>query len=98
MQIMPDPIEFEWDSGNKDKNLIKHKITNQVIEEVFFNLPLVVANDIKHSNQEKRYLALGQTDNHKKLSVIFTIRKHKIRVISARPMSQKEKQFYETKQ
>jgi len=97
MQDIPKPIEFEWDEGNIDKNLIKHGVTNQEIEEVFFNLPTTVVEDRQHSTSELRYLALGKSDTSKKLSIIFTIRKNKIRIISARPMSQKERKFYETK-
>lgn len=97
MQIIPDPVEFEWDEGNKNKNLIKHSVDNQEIEEAFFNLPVVITPDRGHSKAETRYLVLGQTDGHKKLSIIFTLRKNKIRVISARPMGQKERKFYETK-
>lgn len=97
IQIIPDPIEFEWDEGNKNKNLVKHNVDNQEIEEVFFNLPVVITPDRGHSKVETRYLVLGQTDSRKKSSIIFTLRKNKIRVISARPMSQKERKFYETK-
>ncbi|OGD71338.1 hypothetical protein A3A84_00230 [Candidatus Collierbacteria bacterium RIFCSPLOWO2_01_FULL_50_23] len=97
MQIIPDPTKFEWDEGNRDKNLLKHRVENQEIEEVFFNLPVLISPDVKHSAKETRYLVLGQTDKHKKLSIIFTIRRNKIRVISARPMNQKERIYYETK-
>lgn len=97
MQIVPDPTEFEWDEGNRDKNQVKHGVPYQEIEEVFFNLPVVVSPDSRHSMKESRYLVLGQTDRRRKLSIIFTLRKNKIRVISARPMNQKERKFYETK-
>lgn len=97
MQIVPEPTEFEWDEGNRNKNKEKHGVENHETEEVFFNLPITMSEDIKHSKAEPRYLALGQTDKGEKLSIIFTIRKNKIRVISARPMSQKERKFYETK-
>ena len=97
MQIIPDPAEFEWDEGNINKNLHKHGVENQEIEEVFFNLPVLFSPDPKHSGRESRYLVLGQTDKRRKLSIIFTIRQNKIRVISARLMSIKERRFYETK-
>ncbi|OHA75609.1 MAG: hypothetical protein A3A32_02835 [Candidatus Wildermuthbacteria bacterium RIFCSPLOWO2_01_FULL_48_35] len=97
MQIIPEPTEFEWDEGNLNKNQLKHGVENQEIEEIFFNLPVLFSPDPKHSGEEGRYLVLGQTDKHRKLSIIFTVRKTKIRVISARPMSLKERKFYETK-
>ena len=97
MQIIPESTGFEWDEGNMNKNLHKHRVGNQEIEEVFFNIPVLFSPDPKHSGKESRYLVLGQTDKHRKLSIIFTVRKTKIRVISARPMSLKERKFYETK-
>ncbi len=89
-------VGFDWDDGNLLKNEIKHGIKWQEIEEVFFNEPLVLVKDCKHSSsKEKRCLALGTIDNRELLSVIFTIRYDKIRVVSARAMSKKERKFYE---
>lgn len=51
--------------------------------------------DEKHSLIEKRYGILGKTDNGKLLSIVFTLRKDKIRIITARPMSKKERRSYE---
>jgi uncharacterized DUF497 family protein len=63
---------------------------------VFFNEPLIIVEDFKHSNDsECRCLALGKIDDSSLISVIFTIRDNKIRVISARAMSKKERAFYE---
>ena len=89
-------IGFDWDDGNILKNEIKHGLKWQVIEEVFFNEPLIIVEDFKHSNSsECRCLALGKIDDGMLISVIFTIRENKIRVISARDMSNKERAFYE---
>jgi uncharacterized DUF497 family protein len=52
-------------------------------------------DDYKHSIYEKRWSAFGKTDYGRKLTVIFTIRGNLIRVISARDMNQKERNFYE---
>jgi len=90
-----DVTAFDWDDGNIDKNEKKHGIKSNLIEEVFFNEPLVIAKDVKHSEYECRCVALGITDERKKLTVIFIKRKNKIRVISARYMSKKERVFYE---
>jgi uncharacterized DUF497 family protein len=86
---------FEWDEGNMHKNFFKHNVTNTESEQVFFNQPLIVANDFKHSELgEIRYIALGKTNDERYLTVIFTIRKTLIRVISARNMSRKERMTY----
>lgn len=85
---------FDWDEGNIDKNWIKHQVTNSECEELFFNLPLLFADDKNHSQEEKRYYVLGQTNANRWLFIAFTIRENKIRVISARDMNQKEGNIY----
>ncbi|MBN1494074.1 MAG: BrnT family toxin [Candidatus Omnitrophica bacterium] len=87
---------FEWDKHNTRKNWEKHKITPYEAEQIFFNQPLIVADDEEHSQTERRFYALGRTDLNKKLFVVFTIRNKVIRVISARKMSEKEKRSYES--
>jgi len=61
---------------------------------VFFNLPILVRGDSKHSAQEVRYFALGRTDTGRELMVAFTLRGSLLRVISARPMSRRERRVY----
>ncbi|OGM77347.1 hypothetical protein A2188_03185 [Candidatus Woesebacteria bacterium RIFOXYA1_FULL_43_9] len=92
--IIPEPIEFEWNKGNIDKNLKKHGLRNEEAEEAFLKKPLVYYDKI-HSKIEKRYDCLGVTDKGKKLFISFTIRSSKIRIISARQMSKKERKIYE---
>jgi len=86
---------FEWDKGNIEKNKTKHKLDWWLIEEVFFNEPILIYVDEKHSLNENRFYLLGKTDNQISLMVVFTIRKNLIRVISARKMNKKEKEIYE---
>jgi len=88
-------VGFEWDEGNIHKNEDKHGLKWTTIEEVFFNKPLLVVEDFKHSLDECRCVALGKNDLNDLITVIFTIRKNNIRVISARAMSKKEKLIYE---
>jgi uncharacterized protein len=86
---------FDWDEGNKEKNWIKHGVDYRECEEVFFNKPLIAGDEIKHSIQEKRYFVLGRSNAGRKLFLAITIRKDKVRVISARDQSRKERQIYE---
>ena len=88
---------FQWDRGNIDKNLIEHDVENWECEQVFFNRPLLVLDDPKHSASEKRWAAFGKTDTERFLVVIFTKRKSLIRVISARDMNKRERKFYNEK-
>lgn len=85
---------FEWDSGNERKN-VKHGVAPAEAEQVFLNEPLVVLDDLKHSNTEQRLHALGQTVEGRLLHITFTIRTGRIRVISARDMHRKERAIYE---
>ncbi|MBU0951232.1 MAG: BrnT family toxin [Elusimicrobia bacterium] len=89
--------EFEWDAWNKDKIFKKHGVEIFECEEIFFNEPLTVMPDEAHSVAEQRYYALGATLAERRLFVVFTIRKNKIRVISARNMSKKERKMYDEK-
>lgn len=94
MKIMPNPIQFEWDKGNLNKNWKKHRVANAEAEEVFTNQPLVYP-DVKHSRLEKRLNCLGESNYKRKLFISFTIRKNNIRIISARNMNVKERKIYE---
>lgn len=91
---LPEFEGFDWDAGNIEKNWLAHQVTPQEAEQVFFNRPLVVAADVKHTRSEKRYLVLGQTDANRPLFIAFTIRKRRVRVISARDMNKKERMVY----
>lgn len=86
---------FDWDEGNLLKNWEKHGVTHLEAEQVFFNEPLIVIDDENHSQEEPRWYGLGNTDAKRKLMVVFTLRKNKIRVISARDMNRKERKVYE---
>ena len=98
MDLLKDCTGFEWDVGNLDKSWLKHKVKPVECEEVFFNQPLIIADDAAHSQTEARFFALGQTDAQRKLFVVFTLRAHLIRVISARDMNRKEKKEYENQE
>ncbi|PCI35887.1 MAG: hypothetical protein COB50_05255 [Thiotrichales bacterium] len=88
-------VGFDWNTGNNFKNWHKHNVSQSDCEQVFFNMPLFVHVDAKHSNQEARWFALGKTNIDRTLFVAFTIRDNLIRVISARDMSKKERSIYE---
>lgn len=88
---------FEWDKANIDKSYKKHGITPNQAEEIFLDEDLKIIRDIKHSQKEARFIALGQNFEKKLLFIVFTLRKDKIRIISARPMNKKERRIYEKK-
>lgn len=98
MRVLSPIIEFEWDTGNLDKNYRKHGITPKEAEEVFVSTDFFVIPDVKHSQSEERFIGLGKTSEGKKLFVVFAHRQNKIRVISARGMHRKEVDRYEKAQ
>jgi len=87
---------FDWDESNAPKIWARHAISPMECEQVFFNLPLVAGEDEKHSQVEERYFVLGRTDAGRRLFVVATVRGSLIRVISARDMSRKERNVWET--
>jgi uncharacterized protein len=88
---------FDWDDGNSRKSADKHDVSQAEAESVFFNDPLIVVADAKHSGKEQRLNALGKTAQDRLLHVTFTLRQNGtvIRVISARDMHRKERKIYE---
>ena len=85
---------FEWDDGNAVKNWKKHGVTQSECEQMFLNRPLVVMESDRDA-PERRYYALGRTDRGRPLFSVFTVRGDKVRVISARPMSRRERSVYD---
>ena len=96
MTNLTDITGFDWDEGNARKNE-KHNVSMAETEQVFFNAPLLVLEDSRHSNQEPRFHALGKSDENRQLHITFTLRQagEKIRIISARDMHKKERAIYE---
>ena len=88
---------FEWDQGNSRKSVEKHDVSQAEAEQVFFNEPLLIVEDVSRSSYEIRLHALGQTDTGRLLHISFTLRGNGklIRVISARTMHRKERLRYE---
>jgi uncharacterized DUF497 family protein len=88
---------FDWDEGNSRKNAEKHGVSQSEAEAIFFNEPLLLLEDARHSQTEARYHALGETDDARLLHITFTLRQGGtlIRVISARDMLRKERAIYE---
>jgi hypothetical protein len=85
---------FEWDAGNSDKNRRRHEVRQAEAEQALLNTPLIVSATAKRTSAEVRFIALGQTEAGRLLTVVFTVRGTRIRVISARAMSRAERKTY----
>jgi uncharacterized DUF497 family protein len=92
--ILKECTGFQWDRNNSFKNWHNHNVTKAECEEVFFNRPIAITDDIKHSQDEKRFIAYGKTNKQRKIFMVFTVRTNLIRVISARDMEPNEKRRY----
>ena len=87
-------VGFDWDSGNWRKSELKHGVAMAEAQGLLLNEPLCQV-DPRHSDDEQRYVALGTTSEGRRLFVSLTVRRNRVRVISARPMSRKERAVYE---
>ena len=89
-------VAFEWDEGNARKNE-GHGVRQVEAEDVFFDPRLLLVPDPRHSRDEARFHALGETSVGRRLHVTFTLRAGgtRIQVISARDMHRKERGVYE---
>lgn len=90
-------VELDWDEGNR-KKCQKHGVSVSEISQLFRSNPRI-APDLKHSDEEDRFIAVGRTEEGRPLFVAFTIRmkrrKQFIRPVSARYMRKKEISAYE---
>lgn len=92
-------VGFDWDEANSGKSASKHSVSRAEAEQIFFDEQLMLADDVKPSQDEPRYHALGQTIEGRLLHVTFTLRDNqtRIRVISARDANRRERAAYAQK-
>lgn len=88
-------MEFEWDPAKARDNEAKHNISFREATEVFADLLSSTAVDPDHSLEEERFVIFGKTLRDRYLVVAFTERGGRLRIISARQMTRRERQAYE---
>jgi len=93
-KILENCTGFEWDQGNLTKNWEQHDVSSWECEQIFFNRPLIIKRNKEHSQTENRYYVLGRTNVNRLLFAVFTVRNDKIRIISARDMTDAEIERY----
>lgn len=88
-------MQFEWSDEKATSNLSKHGVSFEEAKTIF-NDPLYVDfYDPDHSENEERYLIVGQSDRGRLLIVSYTERRGSIRLISAREVTRTEQEAYE---
>lgn len=76
-------MEFEWDDGKNTLNIAKHGLSFYEAQDAFFDRSRIILSDVTHSSIEKRYFCIGKIGNGGIVTVRFTIRNGRIRVIGA---------------
>ena len=88
-------VEFEWDANKAADNLRKHKVSFMEAATVFGDFLGITVPDPAHSADEDRYITVGLSNLGRLLMVAHTERDERIRIISARTLTAKEKRAYE---
>ncbi|PZV10684.1 MAG: hypothetical protein DCF22_16100 [Leptolyngbya sp.] len=88
-------MEFEWDQSKAIANLKKHSISFEEAKTVFDNPLAVIFDDEAHSTDERREIIIGHSQQNRFLLIAFTERSGRIRIISARLATRKEREDYE---
>ena len=88
-------MEFEWDGNKAEANLSKHGVSFDEAKTVFDDPLYIDFYDPDYSDEEDRYIIIGESQQRRLLIVSYTERDHKIRLISAREVTKKEKEDYE---
>lgn len=89
-------LEFEWDAAKASENLKIHRVSFEEAKSVFNDPLLLTFPDPEHSDEEHRSINIGVSSHSRILLVVFTDRKGKLRIISSRKATAKEKKLYET--
>jgi hypothetical protein len=88
-------LKFEWDRRKAVLNIKKHGVSFEEAATAFGDPLSVTIHDPKHSDDEDRFLLLGETQDKKLVVVAHTDRKDTIRLINARPATRQEREDYE---
>jgi uncharacterized protein len=88
-------LEFEWDPDKAESNLAKHGVAFHEAATVFGNPLAVTYHDLDHSDDEERFITFGQSANGTYVSVVHADRGKRMRIISARLMTRRERKHYE---
>jgi hypothetical protein len=90
-------IIFDWDQWNVQKNETKHGVSRLEAESAFYDSNYRLFEDHRHSRRsEPRFVLYGRSLEARLLMVGFTLRGRKVRIITARPASRRERRIYGT--
>lgn len=94
--LQTEAFEFQWDKGNSTKSFTKHGVSTEEVESLFsLKMAIPIGRQILPSVDEERLCIIGPSQEGRLLSVVFTLRDGRIRPISSRIASRKERKLYE---
>lgn len=88
-------MQFEWDEAKAESNFKKHGVNFEEAETVWRDYFYIDLFDDEHSVEENRFLMIGESEGKRLLIVSYTERKSRVRIISARVLTAKERKDYE---
>ena len=88
-------MEFEWDENKAKANLSKHRVSFNEAKTVFDDLLYIDFYDPDYSDDEDRYIIIGESQQRRLLIVSYTEREDKIRFIGTREVTKREREDYE---
>ena len=88
-------MDFEWDPRKAEINLRKHGVSFTEAGTVFGDDLAITVPDPDHSKDEDRHITLGWSNRRRLLMVSHTDRGDRIRIISARELTNAERKEYE---
>jgi len=88
-------MEFDWDETKAKTNLSKHGVSFDEAMTTFDDPFYVDFYDPDHSDDEERYIMIGQSKNNRLLVLSYTERENRARLISVREATRSEKNAYE---
>jgi uncharacterized protein len=90
-------LRFEWHPAKAASNLKKHKVSFEEASTIFQDAMRIEVPDQWHSDDEQRYLGIGRSVQERVLSIYYTFRDERVRIISARFAERWERNEYETR-
>lgn len=90
-------LTFEWDSVKALQNQAKHRVTFEEASTVFLDPLGGIVDDPRHSIGEQRLVLIGMSERRRLITVMFTEKNDRIRLISARRVTRAESRDYEEK-
>ena len=86
---------FEWDPEKAKRNVMNHGVAFDEASTVFCDTMSLTIHDPLHSDEEDRFVTVGNSYKNRLLLVVHVERGNRIRIISARKATRKEKEQYE---